>query len=408
MFEWIQFSAVATASAGAFYLFVGCQLFPPIRKWTENVLCLPSPSTKHEIAVLDVYRGGAAALVTMAHIWVFAQPIFNSTQTQWWHCLAVGGNKAVPIFVILSGLLIFRSVKKIRTDNDLRRYVQRRFLRIYPTYFFTLLLAYLVGQIKFDWPNFISQFFMIRAICPAHLQYINPPTWSLYVEVLFYAVLPVWFAGFRNKPLTASFMSFGVLLFMDHLASRELWIWKYFFVGIIVSELSERYARYLSETKGILLFALGCFLLYLDFKTSPNGAPYDWFNLLHLVPKNLAEYTIGLSLASALILIGSLNAPRLVGYLSIKPLRMLGAISYSLFLIHPFFILAVFPKFDFTKAAQVQVLTENSPVAPPWYAPFVMFPGCLAWAIFCFLIIERPFLLLRPKQALVSGDSLSS
>jgi peptidoglycan/LPS O-acetylase OafA/YrhL len=195
---------------------------------------------------------------------------------------------------------------------------------------------------------------------------------------------------------------------MDHLASRELWLWKYFFVGIIASELSERYARCLSETKGILLFALGCFLLYLDFKTSPNGAPYDWFNLLHLVPKNLDEYTIGLSLASALILIGSLNAPRFAGWLSIKPLRMIGAISYSLFLIHPFFILAVFPKFDFTKAGQLQVLMENSPAAPPWYAPFVMFPGCLAWAILCFLMIERPFLLLRPKQALVSGDSLSS
>lgn len=395
--EWLMFSGVASASAGAFYLFVGCQLFPSIRLWTENVLCLPSPSTGHEIAVLDTYRGGAAALVTMAHIWVFAQPIFNLTQTQWWHFLAVGGNKAVPIFVILSGFLIFRSVKKIHTDNDLSRYVKRRFLRIYPMYFFTLILAYCVGQIKWDWPNFISQVFMVRAICPVYLQYINPPVWSLYVEVLFYAILPVWLAAFRKWPLMAAIFSFLIFLLMDHLASRELWLWKYFFTGIIVSELSEKYSQRLSEKISLLLFALGSILLYLDFRTSPSGAPFDWFNQLKLVPKNLAEYTVGLAVASSLILFSSLSAPRLAGWLCIKPFRMLGAVSFSLFLIHPFFILAVFPKFDFTKAGQVQELLENSPAAPPWYAPFVMFPGCLAWAILCFVVIERPFLQMRPK-----------
>jgi peptidoglycan/LPS O-acetylase OafA/YrhL len=397
MIQWILFDTVATASAGAFYLFLLCLLIPAVRARASQILSLPYPSTHNEIAALDAYRGGAASLVTIAHIWVFSQPIFNATQQQWWHFIAVGGNKAVPIFIMLSGFLIFRSVKNIQSTEDFSRYVQRRFLRIYPVYLFTLLLGYGVGQMSFDLPNFLSQVFMIRTINPVYLKFINPPVWSLYVEVLFYAVLPVWVVAFRKRLMAAAIIWFVVLLFVDPLASRELWLWKYFFVGIIVSEFVDKYGKHISEPLGLWIFLLGCLLFYLDFRVGPNGAPFDWFNLLKLVPKNHAEYTIGLAVACSLILIGTLRTPIVASAMSIKPFRVLGAVSYSLFMIHPFFILAVFTKFDFSKAGQVQALIEIPLAAPAWYAPFVMFPGALAWAIVCFILVERPFLLRRPK-----------
>lgn len=397
MLEWIAFSSVASASAGAFYLFLLSLLIPAVRALAGEILSLPYPSTKQEIAALDVYRGGAASLVTMAHIWVFSQPIFNATQQQWWHFLAVGGNKAVPIFVMLSGFLIFRAVKNIQSADDLSRYIQRRFLRIYPVYLFTLLLGYGVGQMAFDLPNFLSQVFMVRTINPVYLKFINPPSWSLYVEVLFYAVLPIWVVAFRKRLMLAAIVSFVVLLFVDPLASRELWLWKYFFVGMMVSEFVDRYGKHISERFSLVIFLVGCGLLYLDFRVGPKGAPFDWFNTFGIVPKNHAEYTIGLAVACSLILIGTLRSPLVARWMSVKPFRVLGAVSYSLFLIHPFFILAVFPKFDFSKAGQVQALMEAAPAAPAWYAPFVMFPGALAWAIICFVLVERPFLLRRPK-----------
>jgi peptidoglycan/LPS O-acetylase OafA/YrhL len=397
MIDWIGFSVVASVSAGAFYLFLLALFVPGVRARAGEILSLPYPSTKQEIAALDVYRGGAASLVTMAHIWVFSQPIFNATQQQWWHFLAVGGNKAVPIFVMLSGFLIFRAVKNIQSIEDLGRYIQRRFLRIYPAYLFTLLLGYAVGQMVFDWPNFLSQIFMIRAINPVYLKFINPPAWSLYVEVLFYAVLPIWVVAFRNRLMLAAVTSFVILLFVDPLASRELWLWKYFFVGILVSEFADGYGKHISERFSLVVFLVGCWLLYLDFRVGPHGAPFDWFNTLGIVPKNHAEYTIGLAVACSLILVGTLRSPLVAHWMSLKPFRVLGSISYSLFLIHPFFILAVFPKFDFSKAGQVQALIDAAPAAPAWYAPFVMFPGALAWAIVCFVLVERPFLLRRPK-----------
>ncbi|OQA34726.1 MAG: Acyltransferase family protein [Betaproteobacteria bacterium ADurb.Bin341] len=397
MIVWLKFNGVATISAAAFYLFLLAMVIPSVRAWAGRTLSLPYPSTNKEIAALDSYRGGAASLVTMAHIWVFSQPTFNATQQQWWHFLAVGGNKAVPIFVILSGFLIFRAVKNIQTLEDLNRYIKRRFLRIYPVYLFVLLLGYVVGQAVFDLPNFLSQVFMIRSINPVYLKYVNPPSWSLFVEVLFYAVLPIWVVTFRNRLMTAAIVSFVVLLFVDPLASRELWLWKYFFVGIFVSEIVDRYAAAISEKIAIFTFFAGCLLLYLDFQVGPNGTLFDWFAALKIVPKNLAEYSVGLACASSLILIGTLCSPRIARVMSIKPFRVLGAISYSLFLIHPFFILAVFPKFDFTKAGQVQNLVDPVVYAPAWYVPAIMFPGVLVWAIVCFILVERPFLLRRPK-----------
>ncbi len=220
-----------------------------------------------------MYRG-AASLVTMAHIWVFSQPIFNATQQQWWHFLAVGGNKAVPIFVMLSGFLIFRAVKNVQTVDDLGRYIQRRFLRIYPVYLFTLLLGYGVGQMAFDLPNLLSQVFMVRTINPVYLKFINPPSWSLYVEVLFYAVLPIWVVAFRKRLMLAAMVSFVVLLFVDPLASRELWLWKYFFVGIMVSEFVDRYGKHISERFSLVIFLVGCGLLYLDFRVGPKESAF--------------------------------------------------------------------------------------------------------------------------------------
>lgn len=391
--EWLGFNRVATLSAAGFYLFLLSLAIPTVRARAGEVFSLPHPSTRQEIAALDAYRGAAAALVTMAHIWVFCRPVFDATQQRWWKFLDIGGNKAVPIFVMLSGFLIYRAVKNIHTLDDLRRYAQRRFLRIYPVYLFTVMLGYLASQAAFDWPNLISQVFMVRSISQAYLNFINPPAWSLFVEVLFYALLPVWYAVVRTRPMSASALGFIVLLFADPLASRELWLWKYFFVGIFVSELLERYGAHISRRNAFFFFLAGCVFLCLDFR---SGARYDWFDRLGLVPGNPAGYTVGLAAAFSLILIGTLCSPRIGHVMSRKPLRALGAISYSLFLIHPFFILAVFPKFRFDAVGSMQSLLEPAVHAPAWYAPLIMFPGALAWAMVCFVLVERPFLLRRP------------
>lgn len=394
--DWLGWNWVATGSALAFYGFVAAMLHPGLRRWAGEALSLPYPSNRQEIAALDAYRGFAASLVTLAHIWVFAQPTFNTTQVQWFQALAVAGNKAVPMFVMLSGFLIYRAVRVIATAEDLSRYAKRRFLRIYPVYLFTLLLGYLVGQACVDLPNLLSQVFMLRSVYPVHLKFVNPPVWSLFVEMMFYAVLPLWVAVFRERVLLAATVGFGVLVFVDPLASRELWLWKYFFVGIFVAELVRLHGERVSPAVAVGSFLAGCGLLAADMLSAIQGGPFDWFWRLGLVPKNPAEYTVGLAFACSLILLGTLRSSRIAALMSVKPLRVLGAVSYSLFLLHPFFILAVFPRFDFAKAGQVQPLLDTALLAPPWFAPFVMFPGALAWAIACFLLVERPFLLRRP------------
>lgn len=395
MIAWLGFSVVATASAMAFYAFMLSLVWPRWRAMAGRMLSLPHPANQPEIAALDAYRGLAAATVALAHIWVFCRYLFDATQQVWFPPLSVAGNKAVPVFVMLSGFLVFRAADGVRSLDDLRRYLLRRFWRIYPVYLFTVLLGFLCGQGSGGVPGFVAQVFMVRSVELANLAFVNPPAWSLYVEVLFYAVIPLWILVCRPRLLACAALSFLVFLVVDPLGARELWLWKYFFAGVMVSEFLRRHGGRVGPRAAAVVFVLGLALFALDLR-SALGAPYDWFDALGLVPKNAAEYTVGLAVAVALMMVGSLRHPAIAAALSVKPLRVLGAVSYSLFLLHPFFILAVFPAFRFDQASQLQNLVDPALRAPAWYAPFVMLPGAIAWAMVCFVCIERPLLLRRP------------
>lgn len=404
--QWVCFNTVATTSAIIFYLSLLLLIFfPVVRSYFVNFFFLTNSSSPHQIAPLDSLRGAAAAMVAMAHIWNFCTPIFNATQTEWWWSLAVLGNKAVPIFVILSGFLIYRSVRKIINMDELRCYVMRRFLRIYPVYIFTVTLGFIFGQSASTLPNILSNLFMVRTITQAYLSFVNPPFWSIYVEVLFYFLLPIWVIMFKSRVVLVASLSFIILLIVDQLGSRELWIFKYFFVGILISELTFSKERFnLSEKQAVILFLSGIVLLIIDFKVDQTGAMYDWFNYFGFIPKNQAGYTIGLAIGMAFLLVGILYSQQVIKILGIKHLRFLGTISYSLYCIHPFFILAVFPSFRMELVGQTQQLIAPLVHTPAWYLPFVMFPGCLVWATLCFIFVERPFL-LKMKRLNQSGAS---
>lgn len=400
--EWLAFNKVATISSSLFYLFVLFIVFSPkIRKYSGELFSQPSPSIRIHNAALDSLRGIAAAAVVMAHIWNFCRPIFDTIQAQYLRCLCTVGNKAVVVFVILSGFLIYRSCKRLDSIDDLKFYLKRRFYRIYPVYLFTVLLGVVVGQMSFHWPNFLSNVFMIRTIHHNALTYVNPPAWSLYVEVLFYLVLPLWVILFKNQERVAAAICFIIFLFVDPLGGRELWLWKFFFIGILTSELSDYLKTRISEKFAIVLFMCGIILLFIDLSINKQGEIlYDWFNELHIVPRNADHFTMGLAISTIFIMIGILHSKSVSRLLGIKPLKFLGSISYSLFLTHTYFILAVFPKLQFPKVGTVQNLIDPVVYAPAWYLPFVMFPGSLVFAMICFVTVERPFLLLSRKSAL--------
>jgi peptidoglycan/LPS O-acetylase OafA/YrhL len=197
---------------------------------------IPNPTPSHvRLVQLDVLRGVAILLVLFRHMplpWTWAGPLMPAAHFLW----RIGWT-GVDLFFVLSGFLIggllFKEIKK--TDHlDVKRFLVRRGLKIWPAYFVFLAYVYVTqytgitpGRLFVPWVFRLfvhhpaealaaiwnahghSLWNALRDIWPnlIHLQnYFQHPvrgvTWSLAVEEHFYLVLPLFLLLLlrRRKP----------------------------------------------------------------------------------------------------------------------------------------------------------------------------------------------------------------
>jgi peptidoglycan/LPS O-acetylase OafA/YrhL len=376
----------ATTSSLAAYCFLVLLSIPATRRVVSPYFVRPTPPHQQFLGSLDTFRGLAASLVALGHCWWATYPMFAATQ--WRLGFIAYNSKAVPIFAVLSGFLIYRSVLTIKTIEGLRNYAIRRFFRIYPVYAAGVLLAALTSQYLatndyHGLGRFFADLFMLQTIeWPG--SFGNPPTWSLYVEVVFYAYLPLVVITLgRSRMLWFSAALFVVLLIADS-QSRVLGLWKFFSIGIMAAELFPYTKRF-----AVAFFSIGVLLLIWDF----GGPPHDWFAGLHMTKLHEDGETIGLGIASAMILISAPHLKNVGVALNMLPLRILGVISYSVYIMHFFYLKVVFEQitlFSNLGSPEMKAVWEALPSYPWWYLPFVIFPGVLFWGLISFLLIERP------------------
>jgi peptidoglycan/LPS O-acetylase OafA/YrhL len=213
--------------------------------------------------------------------------------------------------------------------------------------------------------------------------YANPVTWSLYIEAAFYVLLPLVVLVVRPQRMAAfALVGIAAMILADS-SARDFALWRYFLFGIFAAEASP----YL-KGRALPLFVLGAALLAIDL----GGPTYD--SAARLVGRqHLDGQTLGIGLATALMLASLPHLPRIGRALNVLPLQLLGVISYSLYVVHIFFILANFPmlgrfvQFGSQENHQQMLALPQMPV---WYLPFVIFPGMLAWALATHVLIERP------------------
>jgi len=378
-------SAFTALSATGFYLILLSFALPATRGYSQKLFSQPGQATQRHLMGFDAIRGGAALLVVLGHCIYFAYPAFTDLP-KGLVLIANQASKAVPIFCVLSGFLIYRAVLAIKTLPDVRSYCIRRFFRVYPAYALGVVVAAILHQ--YDVSNlspdtsasarFFADLFMTRVLWwPG---FANPVAWSLYHEILFYALLPLIVLTIgQHRMALFSILCVAGLLLADY-PSRDFGLYKYFAFGILASIYSERLKPY-------ALFALlaGGALVAVEF------AGLDVVFKLGLTPAK-APYGggFGLGLGTALALAGLPHLSLLGKALDVFPLRMLGAISYSLFIIHPFVLNVVFPE-------------TGSLVGPRDYSRFalhgtigpaklflVLIPTILFWSALCFVIVERP------------------
>lgn len=233
--------------------------------------------------------------------------------------LTLGGKAAVLGFLLISGISVGHSYLNSKTG-----YFKRRFLRIYPLYFFavlaTVFLQYFLGSpyqltnitfVSAGWLTSVANFFFLQGFLSIPITY-NGPLWSLSVEVFFYLLVPF----LMRMPIRLiyfiiiiSFASFQILhdyTLYGCIALVYAWPW---LIGFLLSAKKKIHTALLFLLVGIIL---------VNFNQHVTGEKLSWMTL---------------SIVSAVIywcIYMDKKTPRLITTI----FNYLGELSYPLYVFH--------------------------------------------------------------------------
>jgi peptidoglycan/LPS O-acetylase OafA/YrhL len=308
------------------------------------------------MASIDGLRGIAALSVFTYHGWLYTMPKPDDTNRSTVGDYAVHELRlGLVLFFVLSGFLLsrpwFAAALDERRPPDLGRYLRARLARIAPAYYVALigsigLLWGLAGTPGLRLPpaNELPLFFVFaQNTSPSSVMKLNPPMWSLAVEVSFYAVLPAigWLATSlppRRRmqaliPLALLVLGIGWnwwiagrglgLTFSKTLAAML----PYFALGMLAALMLH--GRTVGTTARRAMFAIGIALVVAD-ATIKAGAPAAGldFTTTFSVVRDLPSGT-GFAL-----LIGAAAASPNGRLLGNRALAGMGTISYGFYLWH--------------------------------------------------------------------------
>jgi peptidoglycan/LPS O-acetylase OafA/YrhL len=247
------------------------------------------------------------------------------------------GKAAVVVFYMLSGYVVMYLIHKYFPPNRLGAFYIERFLRIYPTYILLLLLTTAFLSItNYSSPNLTPvkalanaaiiplNYFMFIDVAVVREFCILPPAWSLGAEIQAYLVLPLIVRSLSTKWIVGlgSLCIFSV----SALGMIDPDIWGY---------------RLLP---GILFIFLTGTAVCKTIKIPNLADNFDrkfpvicWIWLLMLLLGRVATYTINPDSAAAIL--GFLIGLPILFFTSNSSIRLpldrlLGQLSYGLFLIH--------------------------------------------------------------------------
>ncbi|MBC7979165.1 MAG: acyltransferase [Armatimonadetes bacterium] len=173
-----------------------------------------SPRTGEPIECLDGLRGVAIILVVIHHCFYFPPTVpYSEALTG----LLQGGRLGVAIFFVLSGFLMGLVIFRDRESFNLRNYAIRRFARIYPPFFLSLLVAAIVALTLGQSIGGVIQSVMLHLSSLAN--WIDPKVqlnevyWSLLIEIHFYILLPLvhqLYKATTGNPAVWTVLTFGI------------------------------------------------------------------------------------------------------------------------------------------------------------------------------------------------------
>jgi peptidoglycan/LPS O-acetylase OafA/YrhL len=272
-------------------------------------------NNKTRITELDSLRGIAALAVVFFHYTTNYRDKFSLDFSKIYDFEY--GHYGVQLFFIISGFVIYMSLSKVKSVGE---FVFKRFLRLFPTYWFSLSLT-LLALFMFPIPNYqysvkeiLLNYTMFQGVIK--IRNVDGSYWSLLPELFFYILMAfVIRFKFLTKINYVVFIWLGLILlssikpsFLDVFLNLRFGM--FFIAGIMFYQIKFHKDTFVEH----FVIALSLISVYV-------------------VRKDL-EYFLFATLIFSLFYLfvyGKLN------FLNQKVLLFLGFISYPLYLIHQAF-----------------------------------------------------------------------
>ena len=270
---------------------------------------------KQRIEELDGLRGIAAVSVVLFHYFTRYDQIYNHENLP--DGLFSYGNYGVHLFFIISGFVIFWSLMHIKSPLD---FVVSRFSRLYPVYWAAMALTFICVS-TFGLPGreapvsaFFGNFLMFHSYF--HIPNVDGVYWTLSVELTFYLWMLIIF-------------SLKILKRIDMLALLALLVSALYHFKFI--ELSNLMIDLLI-IRWSVFFIIGICLFKIYQKKTTVLTLINFAFATGMIFRIHGQ--VSLMICSGIILVIFLGTNGYLPFLKNRILIFLGAISYSLYLIH--------------------------------------------------------------------------
>ena len=381
-------------------------------------------NTAHRIAVLNVTLEAARGL---AALWVFSYHISEllRASSPTLGSIAEVGHLGVPAFFVISGYCMMATSERIRLHGDSAlSFIFWRFLRIFPPYWYSILVVmavpYMVALLSYvksgfyewpmprwlaftaaDWGTVLSltRGFFTPGERPQDVyNAINSVYWTLAIEFQFYLVL---FLALRYRRHFDRILVGVTILGVGAAAIPAMYtiglflpFWPMFSLGIglhrfLAHTTSPRPAVSFRRVIGGCALAAAIAATFFYLTVSGRVAAF-WSH-----SPNLCDFLFAVACTIVFFLSAAIDPANFYRWLDrsivakygVKALTLLGAISYSLYLIH-----GKISEVPFMFARQI--VTRNSLLTP-----FLTLAGTLLLTSIFFVYCERPFIRTRTRRA---------